>query len=926
MKLNIKKALSIIAASAIALLGLTVTAAPASAAVPAVANIRLIDSLKDTTTDTYLTPGWYNPDGDASPAFIKYGTAGETTVLTYVATDGSGNPIANAPITLMINNAGEHATYTKSDNSALDVAPVQAKWWNGYPNEVFGGAVSGTTGVDGKVTFTIKNTNVDADAENIRTVKNVWADPTNGHTLEAGFYPTMQATTEHVDRIWYHLQQAVAIADTSVNIRLDASEKDTTTDTYLTPGWYDPDGSASPAFIKWFTAGGTINLTYTATDHSGAPIANTPIWLNINEGALNAKFTKTDGSALDAAKAGWKYVGYDTATFQNSVAGTTGVDGKVTFSFKSSDVDANAENVRTVKNDWSAPTGAELKGGFYPTLAGSNIEHVDRIWSHIVKSDSVVVPPPTNSGPAVANIRLLDSEKDTTTDAFLTPGWYDPDGAASPAFIKYGTAGETTVLTYVATDGSGNPIANAPITLMINNAGEHATYTKSDNSALDVAPVQAKWWNGYPNEVFGGAVSGTTGVDGKVTFTIKNTNVDADAENIRTVKNVWADPTNGHTLEAGFYPTMQATTEHVDRIWYHLQQAVAIADTSVNIRLLPSEKDTTLDAVDETFWWAPDGIYTPAFLKYLTVGAPISLTYVATDHNGAAIANTPIWLNINEGGTNAMFTNSDGSALSAYKTGFKYLGYDGAQFAGSLSGTTDANGHVTFIFKNADASSAAENIRSVKTAWTPPTGAELKGAFYPTLAGSNIEHIDRMWVHIVKMGAPNVTAGSASQNATFNAGKSVSFTVRNGIGEVVSGATVHFTTNSGGTVSSATGVTNSSGLVSVTASATKAGTQTITASYVDGDSQAGVITSNVVWSAPTAVVAVSVSKRNISVAVTNGKGSKQTVSITGQTAKVKTLTAWTKTTTGFKVTKAGKYTVTVKIGSKTVFSKKYTIK
>jgi Bacterial Ig-like domain (group 1) len=42
--------------------------------------------------------------------------------------------------------------------------------------------------------------------------------------------------------------------------------------------------------------------------------------------------------------------------------------------------------VRSVLNEWSASAnGKELKGGFYPTL-GATVEHVDRLWPHIVSS------------------------------------------------------------------------------------------------------------------------------------------------------------------------------------------------------------------------------------------------------------------------------------------------------------------------------------------------------------------------------------------------------------------------------------------------------------------------------------------------------------------------------------------------------------
>ena len=922
MKLNFKKVVATVAASLVALSGVALSAnSAAQAAVGSAANIRLVTPVINANNSVdhqadmngWISNTWYA----AGSTFRKvYAPVGASINMTYQATDADGNALSGVTIKLHVNKgwSGSNAALTSGSTTI-----------GGSVGGNDGALLQATTDGFGDATFNLVNTDTTSGQTDPATL----TEEPSGTGLYSQIYPEVNGG-EAGDMIEFHFvnnmpNAASAPATDAYLAAVGPNLNDTNSvnqqglaDYFVSQTWYASGLKFRQAYAKVGTA---VNAAWQYTDVDGKPIANQEVQLVVNKAYSSSTASLTSGLTSIAPTNG----GADSAV----LTATTDSFGVAIFPLQNTDSTSNETDPASLT---TAPSGTQLYSQTFGQVAGKT-SHSALIEYHFVTnvptlggSTPTPTPTPSGNGPAFANIRLLDSEKDTTTNAFLTPGWYNPDGDASPAWIKYGTVGETTTLTYVATDANGAPIANAPIKLLVNTAGQHAAYTKANGDPLEAAPTQATWWNGYPNEVWGGAVSGTTDANGQVTFTLKNTNTDAQGENIRADKTVWSDPTNGNTLEAGFYPTMQATTEHIDRIWYHLQASQVIADTSVNIRLIASQKDTAVDTYLTPGWYNPDGIYSPAYLKYYTAGGTITLTYVATDHNGAAIANTPIWLNINEDGTNATFTKADGSALDAAKAGFKYVGYGSAQFAGSLSGTTDANGQVTFTLKNADPNSAAENIRAIKNDWSAPTGAELKGAFYPTLAGANLEHIDRVWAHIVKMGAPVVTAGAASQNATFNAGKTVSFTVKNAIGAVVPNATVHFTTDSDGTLSSATGTTNASGVVTVTASATKAGTQTVTASYVDGDLQAGVTTANVVWSAPAASTAVSVSKRNIVVAVTNGKGLKQTVTITGQKAAAKTLTSWAKTSTAFKVTKAGSYTVTVKLGTKVVFSKKYTIK
>lgn len=172
------------------------TAMPQVAAPIAVANLRLLPAAKDLAVDTVDVSAWYQPD-PLSPAYLKYVKAGTTVTLEYLVTDAAGAAIANAPVTLNVNNkgGGENAIWTHADGTALTAAADGA-----YMQQV-----AGTTNSAGRVTFVVKNNNSDAQSESTRAVLNTWTDSSNGRELKGGFYPTIGAGAEHVDRFWPHI-------------------------------------------------------------------------------------------------------------------------------------------------------------------------------------------------------------------------------------------------------------------------------------------------------------------------------------------------------------------------------------------------------------------------------------------------------------------------------------------------------------------------------------------------------------------------------------------------------------------------------------------------------------------------------------------------------------------------------------------------
>lgn len=530
----------------------------------------------------------------------------------------------------------------------------------------------------------------------------------------------------------------------------------------------------------------------------------------------------------------------------------------------------------------------------------------------------ISVTPAAAAEPTMATIRLVspvitsanawDGSKDAAD--WVTKGYYK-DGLR---YFRYPVeAGSTTSLTYLATDQDGNPIANHAIKLAVNKQWSLS------NAKMQVGDLSTIADPGI-------IVNGTTNGEGKVTFVLKNNNLGSEGDPIPSKLNDM--PAN--SLYSQVAPKMfdDETKQIIDIIDLSFHKKAGAVDTSRNIRLIPEQKDLTLDTWDASAWYNIAG--SPAYLKWFTAGATSSLTYVVTEADGVTPvpAGTTVWLNINQtvAEKRSNWLKADGSPIDAPKT---------AGHEGSVSGVTDAAGKVTFTLKNTNTQEEAENVRTEKNKWTCPTRGcawnsdianELATGFYPTLGGAVLEKYDRVWGHLVQMGAPEVSAAKLTETATINAAKTVTFTIKNAIGEVVPGAVVQFSTNSKGTLASTSGVADSAGKVSVAASATAPGVQDVVVAYVDGRGIAGTAVTAITWSTPKPVVSVSVAKRVVSVKATLAKGKKVTIYVNGKSVLVKTPTSFSATTYKYTAPKAGKYTVKITVVGGTTVTKVYTIK
>jgi len=138
---------------------------------------------------------------------------------------------------------------------------------------------------------------------------------------------------------------------------------------------------------------------------------------------------------------------------------------------------------------------------------------------------------------------------------------------------------------------------------------------------------------------------------------------------------------------------------------YPTGTAPADSIASATIRLVSPtiDQSNSLDGTNDAASWVASHWYAPG-LRYFTheafVGSTISLTYHAANQDGLSIANHPIYLSVNKicSGSNASFTSPGVSAPIGPSVNCLSAG-------GTLSGTTDGSGNVTFTLTNTNTDS-----------------------------------------------------------------------------------------------------------------------------------------------------------------------------------------------------------------------------
>lgn len=255
--------------------------------------LRLVDPAPTPVNSFELTfdakdSGWIKYYTPAMRAFFMYRNVGSTFSFTYEAKDSNGALMKNAPVYLIVNKnwSCSDGTYTTDvDTFYSGVNRPDARHivgdWCGSEQKMFGGetSVPGTTDANGRVTFTLTNTNASADAEVApvgKTVINTYSpgnlryteDPLSlGSTITASFVQHPLAAddnAENKDLLFVHL----------VNNSLKAEKAITTA----------------------LTAAGTKQIRFRAVNLDGVPQANVAVSIVQMSGPDEASITPITGS------------------------------------------------------------------------------------------------------------------------------------------------------------------------------------------------------------------------------------------------------------------------------------------------------------------------------------------------------------------------------------------------------------------------------------------------------------------------------------------------------------------------------------------------------------------------------------------------------------------------------------------------------
>ena len=570
--------------------------------------------------------------------------------------------------------------------------------------------VSGTTDSDGYVTFDVTNTNTDAQAEARPAAFNAPSDKWAAGERKANIQITAGAAHEDIDILFTHI-----IKNPPAPVPLPANVNIRLASPVL-------DGTNSYDASDWVRAyissGSKAILHYL---NAGGTMNLKYQVTNADNGAVvadkpvtlivNAPYACANASfTVGSTTAGPDWCNGEGSTY---VSGTTDAEGYVTFDVTNTNTDAQAEERPADLNAPSDKWGAGERKANIQITAGATHEDIDILFTHILKN-----PPAPTEPPAVANIRLSSADKAHMSNKTY---WY-PVPATVGNFVKFVEAGSDLSFTYVVTDGDDDPVANIAVTL---NCGGNASFTGC----------------------VGGKMTGTTNSNGEVTFTLHSTTANGDAEPrpVAPSSMDWWDDSRGVPTEVkfDFTPTVGAATENFDRLWTHTVKAFEAAVIPVaNIYLSAADKK---HMVDKSYWWTNEAA-SHSMVKFVVAGGELALHYRVTDADGNGIGDTAVTLHSAPGG---------------------------GCFTGDFSGTTDADGYVTFDLTSCTVpdwphAEWAPVKPSTMYYWDDSRTVpfEVKYDFWPSV-GASVEHIDRVWTHTVLPPAPAApdAVGSISTTA-----------------------------------------------------------------------------------------------------------------------------------------------------------------
>lgn len=364
-------------------------------------------------------------------------------------------------------------------------------------------------------------------------------------TSLVGVAPATAATNE----VTIKLVSPVLNADNTS----EPAENQKLADQWVANGWF---GKGLVYQRGWLPTGSSFSLKYQVTNADGTPAANTAVILRMGKGysASNAIVTCGDQTTN----------GIDRPPLdQARLTKTTDADGYVQFDCKNTD-NPNTGEKKPAK--WSDPADNDPLSGlfvqFLPQVNGEQPDHsVITEFHFYTESTTVVVPPVVQKSPqirlvsptlgATNSIKRVDLEGQFS----VANSWYAKGMTVRQAYLP---AGSTTTLTYEVLGDDDKPLAGAKVKLHVNKA-----YSKSNAKVTDgTTPTDPN----VPQDADGAIWVGTTGADGRVSFTLKS----LDATGIAKPASMVTPVPTENSLFTQIYPELSGqAVDRADMVEFH---------------------------------------------------------------------------------------------------------------------------------------------------------------------------------------------------------------------------------------------------------------------------------------------------------------------------------------------------------------------
>ena len=654
--------------------------------------------------------------------YINYVRAGSTVTLNWHVNGSNGLALANAPVTLRTNLAYSCA--------------VGVTWATSSVNSYAGcngsgeGTLAGTTDSNGNVSFTLVNTNnvAGSDPSNMTSASAVqgnesstfpWTDmllQVKNLTYTGNPATTINQATDRVDFVIipgtgsHANNPTVAHPDVAAltNVTgITGTQIDNTTNgrNWFINQYYN---NGDHWYGYYIAPGATVTMTWHVTGSDGRPLANAPVTLHGNLDYSSSTGVSWTQDTLNV------YPGGGNGP-EGTLTGTTNALGNVTFTLNNTNTDSGAQPSDTTSTDGMVANEGPFSWTSMLLQVGNDVYTGDpqnTITQGTDRVDFIVIPTsatqttPSHSNPDVATLVSVTGAVNTPID-YTANGlqWFLNAYYSSKDHwnFTYVTAGSTFSLKWHVVDFNGNAMKNQTVTLETTFAGGDSNWTADGIDS-----------NGY--------VTGTTDSNGDVTFTITNTDTSALAAPSNTTSGdvalaaegtnpftrmalvigtpIAADGTTGAkgsatdiiTTDGAHVNLVNQATDLPDFIVVAASDApaptgptaanrdlAAMTGTSGVINSTPLDCTNT-DGCNGLDWFiAAYYANTDHWnFNYVTAGSTFTVTWHVTSYTGSAAANTAVTLKTRFAGQSSDFTAT------------------GMDANGNVSGTTDANGDVTF--------------------------------------------------------------------------------------------------------------------------------------------------------------------------------------------------------------------------------------